>query len=391
MPSEQSNNPQTELALLRQRVATLENELAQAYANSDALLALFDSLGDGLVLLDGTGKVLAVNQAMAAMLDESVTMIHGHAWGDVCKAHGGEGLEKLVQQTRQDGKPYQSREQFINVQGHSYILDMQTFTLLHNEQQRNRIILHVVDITERLQLEAMLIQSERRAATGKLSATIAHEVNTPLQAIKSMLYMAARTSEQQRIRHLSQSSEQIDRISSILERLLDLHHVRDNPPTLVNLNMLLERLLESLQATLEEQRIEVHARLQEHVPPVWGKFDDLSQAMLNLVLNAIESMPDGGTLEVRTRTRPDRQYYLLVVEIADTGYGIETEVLPRIFDPFFTTRQGNSGIGLSVSKKIVIEHGGQITVRSAPRMGSTFVLTFPISANHKGTDSTGAA
>jgi signal transduction histidine kinase len=166
----------------------------------------------------------------------------------------------------------------------------------------------------------------------------------------------------------------------------------------VDLNGLLEHLLELLQATLHEQHIKVRTEFEKRLPRLWGKPDELQRALLNLVLNAIEAMPSGGTLMLRTCSdeagmqagqqqerpppHPAGADYgsSITVEIADTGMGMKTEVQARIFDPFFTTRPGSGGIGLTVSKKIITEHGGQIHVQSTPGRGSVFTLTLPFSS-----------
>jgi PAS domain S-box-containing protein len=380
-----------EIAALRQRVAELEHQLEAAHVQSTAIqnhqatLALLDGLEDGLVLLDADRNVLAINQAMVRLLGSTSAALLGQPWEKICHEHGFDIFTSLMGPAIQDGRAYRSREHYTDASGHNRIFDIQALPLTTSEQ----VLLRVVDITERLQLEAMFIQNERQAATGKLSATIAHEVNTPLQAIQSALYMAERSHTHRRNHYLHAANLQIDRISTILQRLLDLHQVDDVLPTSVNLNALIEQLLDTLQTTLEEKQIDVQCQFDPQLPGLWVKRDELTQALFNLVINAIEAMEEAGMLCITTTlanhnaeplTLPNGQFYTSYVriDIEDNGIGMNDSTQTRIFDPFFTTRSGRTGVGLAISRKIINEHGGAISVYSTPEAGSTFTLILPL-------------
>jgi PAS domain S-box-containing protein len=381
-----------EIAALRQRVAELEHQLEAAHhlqltkeQDYQALLVLFDSLEDGLVLLDANNHVLAINQAMAHLFGGTSAALLGQDWETICHAHGFDMLSSLTRRALADSCAHSSREHYLDTSGQSRILDIQALPLATGKQ----VLLRMVDSTERLHIEAMRIQNERQAATGKLSATIAHEVNTPLQAIQSALYMAERSHNQQRNRYLRAANLQINRISAILQRLLDLHQVDDVPLTAVNMNALIKQLLDALQTTLEEKQIDVHCQFDSQLPSLWIKRDELTQVLLNLVVNAIEAMDKSGTLRIATRfvrykTESDvpqsEQAYINYarIDIEDNGTGMNASTQTRIFDPFFTTRRGRTGVGLAISRKIIHEHGGAISVHSTPHAGSTFTLVLPL-------------
>jgi PAS domain S-box-containing protein len=354
-------------------------------ASSDALLVLFDTISDGLLLLDHDQTVQAINKALASMLGTSPAALQGCKWTQIC-TNGHRVLCEPVQQTLERQEGTRSRQHWRTTSGQNRILDIETMFLPASDTQQYRLMLRVIDVTERLQLEATLIQNEHRAAAEKLSATIAHEVNTPLQAIQSSLYMAGRADEAQRARHLARATTQVERISSILERLLSLHHIDAVPPTLIDVNGLLERLLDLLRTTLELQQISIEVSLTPNLPRLWGKSDDLNQALLNLLINAIEAMPNGGKLTIRTEhgagqglsgTGANSSVRLI---IEDTGHGMLPETQAHAFDPFFTTRPNRQGIGLAVSHKAITEHGGHISVQSAPGQGSCFTITLPLPA-----------
>jgi PAS domain S-box-containing protein len=398
---------QAELQFLRQRIAELEHSIRahapeiahhdgqehteHTPANSEALLVLFDTISDGLLLLDHDQTVLTINQAFASMLSSTPAAIQGRRWSHVC-TNGHRVLCEPVLQTLQQQDGIRTRQHWRTAAGQNRILDIETRFVPATTHQRQRLMLRVIDVTERLQLEATLIQNEHRAAAEKLSATIAHEVNTPLQAIQSSLYMAERADDAQRARHLVRAATQVERISSILERLLSLHHIDTVPPTLIDVNVLLERLLDLLRTTLELQQIAVQVSLHPRLPRLWGKSDDLNQALLNLLINAIEAMPNGGTLTIRSERDAGQGLSgtgagsSMRIVIEDTGHGMLPKVQAHAFDPFFTTRPNRQGIGLAVSHKTITEHGGRITAQSVPGQGSRFVITLPLPAEAPAND-----
>jgi len=400
---------QEEIQFLRQRIAELEHHTqthvssaapadssdgishdgpthhSPTPTNGEALLVLFNTINDGLLLLDHNQTVLIINKVLAEMIGSTPAALQGRSWAQVCASEH-HVLCEAVQQTLQRREGIRSRQHWRTAAGQNRILDVETMFLPASDPAQHRLMLRVIDVTERLQLEATLIQSEHRAAAEKLSATIAHEVNTPLQAIQSSLYMAERADDTQRTRHLKRATTQVERISSILERLLSLHHIDAVPPTLLDINTLFERLLDLLRTTLDMQQITVQYHLQPGLPRLWVKSDALNQAFLNLLINAIEAMPNGGTLSIRTErgasqglsgTGADSS---VRITISDTGHGMLPEIQAHAFDPFFTTRPNRQGIGLAVSRKTITEHGGHIQAHSIHGQGSSFVINLPLPA-----------
>lgn len=358
----------------------LASELTQTRELNAALLAAFDTLEDGLLLLDPTATVVASNQALARLLGSTPAALHGANWQALCHQHGLALLGERVGQVVQQQHPYAGREHLTDANGINHILDVSVVPLWLERPPIGRMLVHITDVTQRLHLEALLIESQRRATSARLSATIAHEVNTPLQSIQSALYLARRTSQQRCAHYMEQAIGQVERIGHILQRLLELHDTRDQPPGTVHINKLLEHLLNLLQVTLHEERVVVWTDLAPDIPWFWGQPDSLNQALLNLISNAIEAMPGGGTLSICTRQAHIYEPGLptLLVEIADTGSGMTPDVLAHSFDPFFTTRPGGAGVGLTVSQSIIAQHGGQIRAHSKPGVGSTFTLTLPL-------------
>jgi two-component system NtrC family sensor kinase len=167
--------------------------------------------------------------------------------------------------------------------------------------------------------------------------------------------------------------DQLARIAGIIERMRDFYRPARGEMASYDLNHLLEETLALAGLNLRHGAIRMIFTPARDLPEVVCNGDQLRQVFLNLVLNAIEAMPEGGTLTVRTEARPQ----FAVVEVQDTGIGIPDEIRPRLFEPFFTNKAAGTGLGLSISAHIVTQHGGQLEVESGEGQGSTFRVILP--------------
>ena len=250
-----------------------------------------------------------------------------------------------------------------------------------------RLIL-VDDITDRMELEAQLTQSEKLSSIGLLAAGVAHEVNTPLAVISSytqMLTKQLRANPEMETRLapvLEKITRQTFRASEIVNGLLNFSRTSGSEFIRIDMNQLLHDSAILLEHQFKTAQIRIESNLQPHLPPIQGNQGKLQQVLLNLMLNAKDAMH--GQPESLLRLRSCSTESHVVIELTDTGSGIETENLHRIFDPFFTTKTNpqagqhkGTGLGLAVSYGILQEHGGSIKVESAPGAGTTFRLEIP--------------
>lgn len=353
------------------RLMALTHELSRSHG---LLRTLFDGMDDALALLDGYGVVLAVNQAMLALLDEQGQQISLNPWAELCSKDGYGLPAQFVLQTLRDGRPRRRRDDYRRADGQCRVLDMQALPLVSADGAVEQVIVHIVDSTEQLQMEALAIQGERLAASAMFAATIAHELNTPLQSLKSCLFLADSASGAPRENYLRLACEELDRVSSILRLLIDQHRPGPGEPTRIDITTLIERVLLLTGGMLAERGIEVVRAIAPDLPAPMGQAAHLTQVLLNLILNAADSMPEGGALHMRAAQRDAA----VMIEIADTGIGISPTALPRLFEPFFTTKPQGSGLGLPISQKIIAQHGGRIEVRSTPGAGSCFTIVLPL-------------
>jgi PAS domain S-box-containing protein len=249
-----------------------------------------------------------------------------------------------------------------------------------------RLIL-VDDITERIQMEAQLTQSEKLSSIGLLAAGVAHEVNTPLAVISSYAQMLTKhmRDDERLAPVLEKITQQTFRASEIVNGLLNFSRTSGIEFSDVNLNELLADTLVLLEHQLKTAQIRVETNFDAQLPNIHGNRGKLQQVILNLMLNAKDAMfgRPGATLRIATFHGAGR----VLVRIQDTGSGIEREHLNRIYDPFFTTKtkpqeggHKGTGLGLAVTYGIMQEHAGKIHVESEVGVGTAFQLEFPVSA-----------
>ncbi len=238
----------------------------------------------------------------------------------------------------------------------------------------------------KLELERSLRQSEKLATVGQLASGLAHEVGTPLNIIYGRTDLIKKRLEDRGDlqKNLDVILQQTDRITRILQQLLGFVRKKKPEQKPLNICILLETTLDLLDHQLWKQKVEVIKDFRADLPPVLGDSDQLQQVFLNLLLNAIQSMPKGGRIRLSALPRrPSKegvegnQRLYLEVCVEDTGVGMEREVLEQIFSPFFTTKDTGTGLGLMVTQGIIQDHEGWIDVESEIGKGSVFRVYLP--------------
>ena len=241
---------------------------------------------------------------------------------------------------------------------------------------------------ERRRVQEALFESEKLAATGRLAASIAHEINNPLEAIKNALYLLVNRipKSDPNYRFLDIARQETERVSRVLRQLLGFYRP-DTSLEATDLNGLIREAVGLLEPDLHRRGVRVQTRLGRDLPLIRASADQLKQVLLNLLINAQQAMPQGGAVGVATEHGPARGAEgaasgpadTVRVVVQDSGAGIAEEDLPHIFEPFFSTKQQKgTGLGLWVSSGIVQRHGGRLLVRSRPGRGTTFTIILPV-------------
>jgi two-component system NtrC family sensor kinase len=236
--------------------------------------------------------------------------------------------------------------------------------------------------------QARLIQSEKMSALGRLAASIAHEINNPLQAIQGCLTLASEemAGQQRRdklSRYLTIVESEIERIAAIVQRMRDFYRPARRALEPTDLHGVLASVLELSSKQLQHGGVTVERHWVADLPQVQANPDHLRQIFLNLVINALDAMPEGGTLRIATSLdemhgEGDHLQQAVQVVFSDTGGGMSQEAQARLFEPFFTTKPHGTGLGLSIIYQIIQAHSGQIEVESQEGVGTTFTILLPV-------------
>ncbi len=233
-----------------------------------------------------------------------------------------------------------------------------------------------LDITERKQAEQAALRAERLAAMGRLLASLAHEINNPLQAMSANIdlaidYPITSSEHQDCLRVVRQETE---RLTKIINDILAYSRPQSAEIQVVQVAPVIEHALSLAYKQLQSANIRIFLNFPPFLPEVYVSAHQLEQVCLNLIINASEHMPGGGRLDISALADDGR----VKISFADTGIGISPDMLELIFEPFYTTKTNGTGLGLAVSQKIIQHNGGQITVESSPGEGSTFQIDLPI-------------
>ena len=234
------------------------------------------------------------------------------------------------------------------------------------------------DVTERKELERQLRHTERLAELGTLATGMAHEIGTPMNVILGRTeYLMHKTSDDATKQGLATIVTQVERITRIMNQLLSFARRKPLERRPLAMSLVVHDILDVVQERLEQREIRLQVHLASSCPSVFADRDQMGQVVLNLVMNAIQAMPNGGALTI-TLTSDARRVHLA---LADNGCGIPKDNVPKLFMPFFTTKGcgEGTGLGLTVVHGIVQEHEGSIFVESQPGRGTTFTISLPAS------------
>ena len=335
----------------------------------------FDSLSEGIAVVDEVGRVRRANRSLATMLGAPIPAVIGRDLGDALLGPSS-ALPALLGAVRQGGgaQPLVVRSAAL---GRTLRVNAARIPVPAADQS---VVVLVEDVTDQQAMEAQLIQSEKLAAVGQLVSGVAHELNNPLTSITGLSEFLLEQKElgTKDRGHLRVIHEQADRAGRIVRNLLTFAHKGPAERTPVDLNDVIQRTLILMSYDLKLKDVTIEKSLAP-LPAVLGDRRALQQVVLNLLNNAAQAVtanPPGRPQLIRLTTWFDDRVRL---RVADTGPGISDEVLPQLFTPFFTTKEPGqgTGLGLSITYSIVEAHGGRITVERPAEGGAAFLVDLP--------------
>jgi two-component system sensor histidine kinase HydH len=226
-----------------------------------------------------------------------------------------------------------------------------------------------------LEIEEQLRRADRLSALGELSAGMAHEIRNPLGSIRGTaeILQDGIESSDPRYEFTRILIKEVDRLNRVVQNFLDFARPAEKERSAVDVGGLLREVLTLTRLHAQKNGVKIELEVGE-TPPVQANPEQIKQAFLNLILNALQAMPDGGTLTLAAETEEDR----LRLRFSDTGQGIPQENLERVFNPFFTTRSNGTGLGLAITHRIIQGHGGRMEVESRVGEGTTFTVILPV-------------
>jgi PAS domain S-box-containing protein len=363
----------------------MERQLKEAY---DFINKIIQSSPNAIIATDMSGSILIWNRAAEENLGYKAAEVIGKMSIDKIYPEG--TARKVMQMLRSPehggvGKLKAYPMVYVRRDGTVIEGNLSAAIIYDTNGKEIASVGSFVDLKERLDMERtlrrtqeQLLQSEKLAAMGRLTSQIAHELNNPLYGIMNTLeLLKTEVSPQSRRRKvLEMALSETVRLSELLRKMLSFSKPDQEEKQAVDINTVLDEILLLHEKQLQENDIKIETFFAAELPLIMASKNQLRQVFLNLVANARDAMPDGGTLSAKTAADPE----YIRIEITDTGTGIKEEHLKKIFDSFFTTKDSIKGVGLglSVCYGFIKDHGGDIQVHSKVDSGTTFTITLPI-------------
>jgi PAS domain S-box-containing protein len=376
----------TDLREANEELARNFGKLQQAEAESrrerDRLDLIIENVGHPIVVCDASGNFILFNRRAELLFQQDDSFRPPAAAAVRANAVKLTSFISGLASAAETGR--QAEIELIDPEaGKSLPMEITAREILDVTGQVTAVVSILHDLTEireleRRRVEQQLFESEKLAAVGRLAASIAHEVNNPLEAIKNSLYLMQSSFEgDKNARFLEIARKETERVSHIIRQMLGFAR-RSGEVDWVDVNQLLEETLVLLEKKLRHSRIRVVRTLDELLPQVRARADQLRQVFLNLLINAQQAVGTTGEIGIVTSRYEQALQPSILIQIRDSGVGISEEDLARIFEPFFTTGEKGTGLGLWVTQDIVRQHGGRIEVSSDKGQGTIFSIILQV-------------
>jgi PAS domain S-box-containing protein len=343
---------------------------------------ILQSIPTGILTLNPEGVVTAVNPTAEAVLRRSSPELLGHSYeavfppGDLIRDVLDASLQRHRHVNHKD-LPYQDLDRTPRT------IRVTTADLTGDDGQSAGVILQAQDVTEWLMLEQRVRVAEKLAALHTLSAGVAHELRNPLSAMDLNLHLLEGeikdhpVSTEQAWRYLHVVNAECRRMSVILDNFMKFAGPGSLGLHELDVRAIIEYLITLMRFEADDRHIRLDQAVEEGLPPVLGDETQISQVLVNVVVNSFQAMPHGGICRIAAVQRQSDGKPWIELTVTDTGSGIEKAHLTRLFEPFYTTKSGGTGLGLAIAYRIMQDHGGSIRVSSEPGHGTTVVLRFP--------------
>jgi len=357
-------------ALLFQRIQKMKEYNERIVSNVDS----------GLMVVNGEGHITTFNRRLEEMIALSSNEVLRRT-PDVLPAP----LDEIILRCWQTQKPISIPELALKIGENDTLVVSLNTSLIDENEGRGGIVVILSDLTQVRRLEERIRQADKVASIGSMVSQLAHEIKNPLSSIKTFTELLPEKFQDEEFRKtfFSLVSEEIKRIDSLITRMLNLGRVDAAQYKEVSIQEVIKDVLSSFNLQLREHNARVNLTHHGVLPLIWADPQSLKEVFSNILVNSIQAMPQGGSINVSTKKKKDRGTgkALLEVSMTDEGGGIPENYLNRIFEPFFTTKQQGSGLGLYICYQIIKTHQGEIKVRNTDS-GTNFTILLPIPENN---------
>jgi two-component system sensor histidine kinase HydH len=354
--------------------------LVQSYRSTRASLSRIKAFSDnvvenvpiGLLALDHQGKIAAFNRGAEAILQMSALQVIGQSAERILPA----GLLDEINHSKKQADVIEKEIECKMAGGKMVPLEIGASSLKDENDVFLGNVLLFKDLTEVRTLRREVARSQRLASVGRLAAGVAHEIRNPLSSIKGFAtYFKERYPDRPEDQQTADIMiQEVDRLNRVVGQLLEFARPISIKPKTISLEALLNDAVRLIKERAAEKNITVNTRNTARINTAWGDPDRINQILLNLFLNAIDAMENGGELDVEISSDDSRE---ICISVSDTGCGISPQHIPRVFDPYFTTKSTGTGLGLAIAHNIAEAMGGRISVESPQDRGTIFRVFFP--------------
>jgi len=352
---------------------------AQSYTRSRKLLQdtrafaseMVANLPEGIIVTGRDGKITFINSIAHEMLDLQRQAARGKPKENVLPGQ----LNRLAEKLAEGKKIIEQEISLAGPKGQELSIAATVTEILSENEEfiGTMYILH--DLTQIKTLQEAVQKQEKMAAIGNLAAGVAHEVRNPLSSIKGYAtYFGSLFEEGSDKKKAAEvMTTEVERLNRVISELLEIARPSDIRPKETEIPFLLTSSLRLIRQEAETQKVRINTEVAPGIEPLYLDPDRLTQALINLYINAIQAMPGGGTMTITAAENNSG----VVITVADTGTGIPDDMMGKIFDPYYTTKNTGTGLGLAIVQKVVEAHGGTVEVKKAGDKGTKFIITLP--------------
>jgi|GEM_PF-972055 len=365
-----------QLILLNTNLRKLNSELEYIKSFNESII---NSIKISILVLNEKLQIIKYNPVSESMLGLNEAQLQKN-FCEVFQGISSDSLKESLNRALYENKMSILQEVEFRRGDSRQILDIIISPFLGESREIKGILLMIEDRTEIVRTRKLLEQSERLATIGRMSAQLTHQIKNPLSTIGLNLDMLTEDMESGSInrdsfvKRISIIKGEIENLIQLSNEYLRFANISDVVIEGIDINNLIQSIVDLYQIECQNNRISVELSLSRSIPEIKGNKNELKQAIVNVFVNAMESLKNGGKILIKTYESEGSVF----IEISDNGNGIDEDIIPHIFDPFYSTKEGGAGLGLSISAQIIEQMGGKIACKNNPDKGVTFTFRLPI-------------